>query len=201
MIYALTWLLAVLVLKFSFFLRVRGARNCRDIHGGFLIVCNHRSNWDPIVLGMSVRGRPVWYLAKEELFRRPLARFFLTRLHAIPIARGAGDIGAVKTALKALREGKILGMFPEGTRTRDNGGLQPFESGAALLALRSKVPVVPAYIKGRYKFWHRVTITYGAPIDLSALYPGRVNSQQVEQATGTLYEAMKKLAHESETAR
>lgn len=193
MIYAITWLLAVLVLKFSFFLKIRGAQNCRGIQGGFLIVCNHRSNWDPIVLGMSVRGRPVWYLAKEELFRRPLARFFLTRLHAIPLARGAGDIGAVKTALRALREGKILGMFPEGTRTK-SGALQPFEAGAALLALRSKVPVVPAYIEGEYKFWHRVSITYGPPVDLAQMFPGRVNSLQVEQATDELYRAMRKLA-------
>lgn len=196
MIYALTWVLAVLVLKFSFFLKVRGAGNCRGIRGGYLIVCNHRSNWDPIVLGMSVRGRPVWYLAKEELFRRPVARFFLTRLHAIPIARGAGDIGAVKTALKALREGKILGMFPEGTRTK-SGQLQQFEAGAALLALRSKVPVVPAYIKGEYKLWHRVSITYGPPIDLSQMFPGRVNSTQVEKATEELYRAMCALADES----
>lgn len=196
MIYALTWLLAVLVLKFSFFLKIRGARNCRSIHGGFLIVCNHRSNWDPIVLGMSIWGRPVWYLAKEELFRHPLARYFLVRLHAIPIARGAGDIGAVKTAIKALRSGKILGMFPEGTRSRGDGELKPFEPGAALLALRSKVPVVPAYIRGKYKLWHQVTITYGEPIDLSEMFPGRVNSQQVEKATEVLQAAMRKLAAE-----
>ena len=193
MIYAFTWLLAVLVLKFSFFLKIRGADNCRRLKGGFLIVCNHRSNWDPIVLGMSVRGRPVWYLAKEELFRHPLARFFLTRLHAIPISRGSGDIGAVKTAIKALREGKILGMFPEGTRTRDEG-LQPFEAGAALLALRSGVPVVPAYIRGKYKLWHRVSITYGSPVNLTEMFPGRVNSVQVEKATEVLYTAMQDLA-------
>lgn len=196
MIYAITWLLSVLVLKFSFFLKVRGAKNLRDIEGGCLIVCNHRSNWDPIVLGMSVYGRPVWYLAKEELFRRPLARFFLKQLHAIPIARGAGDISAVKTALRALREGKILGMFPEGTRAK-GGSLQQFEPGAALLALRSKVPVVPAYIKGDFKLWHKVTITYGEPIDLSGMYPGRVNSTHVEAGTKELYRAIQHLAEAS----
>lgn len=197
MIYGVAWVLSIFVLGFAFFLKIRGAQNFRGIEGGCLIVCNHRSNWDPIVLGRSVRGRPVWYLAKEELFRHPLARFFLTRLHAIPISRGAGDIGAVKTALKALREGKILGMFPEGTRAKGGGGLQPFEAGAALLALRSKVPVVPAYIHGKYKFWHRVSITFGKPIDLSQMFPGRVNSVQVEKATQVLYDAMQKLAEEA----
>lgn len=189
MIYQLARILAAIVLKFSFFLKIEGADNYRSIPGGYLAICNHISNWDPIVLGYSIKKRPVCYMAKEELFKNPIARFLLTRLHAIPLARGAGDVGAVKKALRALADGKILGIFPEGTRSRD-GRLHDFEPGAALLALRSGVPVLPAYISGDYRMFHRVTITFGAPIDLKGLFPGKVNSVLVREATQYLHEKL-----------
>lgn len=189
MIYALARFLAAIVLKFSFFLKIEGAENYRTVSGGCLAICNHVSNWDPIVLGYSIKKRPVCYMAKEELFKNPVARFFLTRLHAIPLSRGTGDVGAIKKALRALQGGSILGVFPEGTRSRD-GALHAFEPGAALLALRSGVPVLPAYIHGDYRMFHRVTIEFGAPIQLKEHFPGKVNSVLVREATEYLQEQM-----------
>lgn len=193
MIYLIVRFLAVIVLKFAFFFTIRGRQNCADIPTGFILISNHKSNWDPITLGISVPGRPVYYLAKEELFRNRAARFFLTRLHAIPLARGAGDIGAVKQALRLLRNGEVLGIFPEGTRSK-TGELKPFAAGAALLSLRSGFPVVPAYISGTYKLFHHVGLELGKAIDLKTMFPGKINTGVIRQATGVLEEAIQALA-------
>ena len=193
MIYFIVRILAVIVLKFSFFLTIRGRKNVTGIKTGFIIISNHKSNWDPITLGISVPGRPVYYLAKDELFRKKAARFFLTRLHAIPLARGAGDIGAFKQALKLLRDGEVLGVFPEGTRSK-SGELKSFAAGAVLLSLRSGFPIVPAYISGTYKLFHHVTLRLGKPVDLKEMYPGKASNAVIKEATAYLEKSVRSLA-------
>lgn len=196
MIYWIVRVLAVIVLKFSFFLTIRGRQYPAGIKTGFIIISNHRSNWDPITLGISVPGRPVYYLAKEELFKKNrAASFFLRQLHAIPLARGAGDIGAVKQALQLLRDGEVLGIFPEGTRSK-SGELKTFASGAALLSLRSGFPIVPAYISGKYKLFHHVSLRFGPPIDLKSMYPDKARSAVIKEATALLENAVRSLASE-----
>ena len=101
MVYFLARVFAYIVLMPIFFVKVVHKENL-NIHGGCVVICNHISNWDPIVLGHSVKTQPVCYMAKEELFRNKVANWFLRRLHAIPVARGKSDLMAVKTGLSAL---------------------------------------------------------------------------------------------------
>lgn len=192
MVYIIARILAYIVLMPLFFVRVRGRKNARVV-GGSVIIANHKSNWDPIVLGHSVTAKPISYLGKEELFANGIVSWFLHRLYCIPVARKKGDLVAIKTAIKALKEGKMLGIFPEGTRSR-TGELLPFEQGAALMALKADVPVIPVYIKGGYKLFRPVLVTIGVPIDLKEITDGKTDSKAIQKATDYLYRTVKEMS-------
>ncbi len=195
MVYILARIFAFIVLIPCFFVRRIHKKNFR-IKTGCVVICNHKSNWDPIVLGHSIMTQPVCYMAKEELFQNKAANFFLRRLHAIPIARGKSDMTAIKTGMAALRDGKILGIFPEGTRSED-GNLLPFEPGAALMALRAGVPVVPIYISGNYKLFHPVKVYAHSAIDLKQIVGEKTNSKTIAQATEYLQNIMQEMSKEA----
>ncbi len=189
MFYSFLRVLAFFVLMPVFFVKVIGKKNLKGIAGGSVVICNHTSNWDPIILGFIVKDNPVCYMAKEELYHNKVARFFLMKLHTIPIARGKGDLRAIKTALAALKEGKMLGIFPEGTRSK-TGEVLPFEQGAALMAMRAGVPVIPVYIKGGYKLFRQVKVYVDPPVDLAAIAGHKTNSAAINVATAYLHDQM-----------
>lgn len=200
MFYKLLHIIADFVLRFLFFLSVHGSQYYKSVKSGFILMSNHKSNWDPVILGDAIRKRPVVYMAKEELFKKKTAARFLRLLYAIPLTRGSADLTAVKTALRVLAKGDILGIFPEGTRTK-TGKIGPFEPGAALLSLRGNVPVVPVYIKGGYKLFHKVSVYFGEPVYLRRLYPGRVNGAVIQEATDLLRNRMLDLEREAYESR
>ncbi|MEG2202995.1 MAG: lysophospholipid acyltransferase family protein [Christensenellaceae bacterium] len=182
MLYAVGRFLAMIVLMPLFFVKIIGKKNAM-LAGGSVVICKHKSNWDPIVLGFSVKKRPVCYMAKEELFNSKFAACILRHLYVIPVARGKSDIKAIKTAISKLNSGSVLGIFPEGTRSKE---LLEFEPGAAMLALKSDVPVVPVYIKGNYKLFHRIKVFIDPPIYLKEFVGEKVNSESVKKATALL---------------
>ncbi len=139
--------------------------------GGVLLVSNHQSYLDPILLAVGL-DRTMSFLAKSELFKNPIFGGLIRRLNAFPVEQGAGDIGAVKESIARLQEGHLLNMFPEGSRTED-GEIQPMEKGVALVIRRAKVPVVPVVIDGSFIAWprkqkfprtHPVRVLYGPPM-------------------------------------
>jgi len=122
--------------------RVTGARNIPRT-GPVLLVSNHRSYTDPVVIGAAA-PRPVRYLGKTELFRnRPFARL-ITTLGCIPIRRDGYAAGAIRQAVELLRAGEIVCIFPEGGLTTP-GQLKP---GVTIVAAESRAPVVPVYLSG-----------------------------------------------------
>lgn len=183
--YILARIFAFLVLVPFFFLTVKGKENLR-VKGGAIIIANHTSNWDPVVLGFSVKHKPVCYLAKEELYKNVIVRRILLSLHTIPLARGKGDVHAVKAAVFALNAQKILGIFPEGTRSKTKT-LLPFQPGAALLALKTSVPIIPVYIKGEYKLFRKITVYAGEPIFLKDITGDKPTSENIKAGTKVLY--------------
>lgn len=195
MVYFLARIVGFIILTPIFFVKVQNKQNLR-IKQGCVIICNHISNWDPLVLGHSVKTQPVNYMAKEELFKKKVANWFLRRLHAIPVARGKSDLKAVKTALTVLKNGNILGIFPEGTRS-ETGELLPFEPGAALMALRAGVPVVPVFISGNYKLFHQIKLYTHPPVDLKEIVGDKTNSTSIDQATEYLRGLMQKLKEQA----
>jgi 1-acyl-sn-glycerol-3-phosphate acyltransferase len=118
--------------------------------GGLIVAANHVSYLDPLVLG-AVFPRPVRFLMLRSFYEPWYLRWFCAPVGAIPIdTEGGMQLGSIKRALRALEEGEVVGIFPEGARSRD-GSLQPFERGVALLAARAGVPVVPAFIDGTHR--------------------------------------------------
>ena len=110
--------------------------------GGVLIVSNHQSYLDPVLLAVKLH-RPLSYMAKSELFENPFLAWLIRNLNAYPVRQGEGDVGAVKETIRRLQEGHALNLYPEGTRSPD-GTLQPLLPGVGLIVRRAGVPVVPA---------------------------------------------------------
>lgn len=170
--------------KLVFRSEVSGAENMPR-EGGVIMAANHMSNWDPLVAG-TFSPRPVSFMAKQQLFDVPLLGPAITWLKAFPVKRGAGDLAAVKAALQVLKQGNCLGLFPEGTRSKD-GTIQKPEAGIALIAAKAQVPVVPTAIIGTDKVFSRqsmlpkLKIVYGEPIYFSGAANDRAALQDFSQ--------------------
>lgn len=161
--------------------RVTGLENV-PAEGGFILCINHVSNRDPLFISTRIpRKRRMYFLAKKELFDNKFLKPFVTWLGGIPVDRGHADISAVRSALRIVKEGYGLGIFPQGTRSRDNTPT-PMLNGASLIALRGGVPVVPAYIDGPFHLFHHADIRFGAPLDLSE-FGRRCDSQTLDEVT------------------
>jgi len=147
-----------------------GSRNVPA--GGVIIACNHQSFLDPIFVTLPLR-RQIHFLARRTLFRNLIFGKVISFLNSIPLEREGADIRAMRKGLKVLREGKILLLFPEGTRTRD-GTIGRVRAGITVIAARSGCPVVPAAIHGAYEAWPRtqkvfsvfkpISLAFGKPI-------------------------------------
>jgi 1-acyl-sn-glycerol-3-phosphate acyltransferase len=159
-----------------FDLKVYGRHNVPQT-GGVLIVSNHQSNLDPVLLAVRL-DRPLNYIAKSELFENRFGGWFLRYvLNAFPVRQGAGDVGAVRETIRRLQEGHALNIYPEGGRTED-GRIAPLEKGVALIVDRAKVSVIPAVIIGSFEAWPKsrttwraspIRICYGPPMNLAGL--------------------------------
>lgn len=158
-----------------FKLRVFGLKHVPR-EGGVLLVANHQSYLDPVLVGVRL-ARPLSYIAKSELFENRHAARLLRWLNGFPIRQGTVDVGAVRETINRLRSGRALAMFPEGSRTND-GEMLPIERGVSLVVRRAKVPVIPVAIVGSYKAWPmsrqmfrpgNIRLWYGPPMDLSHL--------------------------------
>jgi 1-acyl-sn-glycerol-3-phosphate acyltransferase len=121
--------------------------------GGALVVANHQSQLDPIVVGL-VFNRRLNYLARKSLFRFAPFRWLIESLDAIPIDREGTGLGGLKETLRRLKQGEMVLIFPEGTRTTD-GNVQPFKPGFTTVARRAKVPILPLAIEGPFQSFPR----------------------------------------------
>jgi glycerol-3-phosphate dehydrogenase (NAD(P)+) len=134
----LRWILKPSILLY-FRLRRLGTEHIPE--GGVILASNHRSFLDPFAIGVCL-GRPIYFVAKQELFKNPLLGWILNCLGAFPVQRGASDEESVATSLALLESGQAIVIFPEGTRIR-TGSLASPKRGVGRLALQSGKPVVP----------------------------------------------------------
>jgi 1-acyl-sn-glycerol-3-phosphate acyltransferase len=150
--------------------RVYGAEQVPTT-GGLVVVANHASDFDPPLLSAAVR-RPVSYMAKEELFNVPVLSQAIRLYGAYPVKRGSADRSAIREALKQLDQGGAVGIFLQGTRTV-NGRIPEPKIGAALIAAKAQVPLLPVSLWGTQHIFKKgtaiprpvpLTIRIGAPI-------------------------------------
>ncbi|MBI1902208.1 MAG: 1-acyl-sn-glycerol-3-phosphate acyltransferase [Planctomycetia bacterium] len=174
--------------------------------GGAILVSNHQSYLDPVLVGIGACRYPTM-LARRELFGFAPLRWLIRSLNGIPIDRDGADVAAVKETLRRLKRGQVVVLFPEGTRTRD-GRVTPLRSGFAMLARRAGVPIVPVAIDGAWQAWPRtrvlprpetMQVEYGLPI-LPEEYEG-LNDEQLLAETQRRLEACFALASQKRTRR
>lgn len=152
---------------------------------GVLLCPNHSSNWDPILVALRL---PVNYrlhiMAKVDLFKNPILAWILRRLGAFPVSRGSSDIQSVKTAMQAIKSGDNLLIFPEGT-TIHNGigyvdGLPAHaKAGVAVIGVRTGAILVPVFVDGPKRLFHRTRIIFGEPY--TPVYTGRHGTSEEMQ--------------------
>lgn len=182
-------------LLFVFRIKVYGKENV-PMDSGVIVAYNHRSNWDVPVAGTTC-PRSLTYIAKYELFKNPVFGRLLKALGAFPVKRGKGDVGAIKAALTILSQDKIMLIFPEGKRNRTGKPLDKIKEGVALFATRSKVPVVPVFIDGEYKWMNKITVTYGEPIYFDEYYDRKVSQEELSEISMKIYHKMWELKGEN----
>ncbi|WP_028391568.1 lysophospholipid acyltransferase family protein [Bacillus cihuensis] len=151
--------------------------------GGVLICSNHINNLDPPIVGIASK-RDIHFMAKEELFQIPILKGILPKVHAFPVKRGLSDREALRKGLAVLKEEQVLGLFPEGTRSKD-GLLGEGLAGAGFFALRSKAAVLPCAIIGPYKMFRPVKIVFGKPIDFERIREEKVSADDATKAIMT----------------
>lgn len=167
--------------------RVEGLQNLPET-GGCIVCANHFSGHDPLYLAANLRHRMLHFMSKIELFKfKPLAAI-LRAVGAFPVDRGHNDLNAVRTALKLVADGHVLGVFPQGTRSKDNTPT-PMLTGVAMIALRAGRPVIPVYIGGPYRLFRRTPVRVGKPVELSDL-GRRMDSETLNAATGRIEQAI-----------
>lgn len=138
---------------------------CREnlpASGGVLLVANHTSYWDPVVVICALK-RKVHFMAKAELFNIPVIGYVLRISGSFPVRRDKSDREAIRTAVRLLEEGQVVGVFPEGTRSHTGELLKP-HLGAAMLASKAKAPMVPIALIGTRGVFGRVKMIIGTPI-------------------------------------
>jgi 1-acyl-sn-glycerol-3-phosphate acyltransferase len=168
--------------------------------GPVLLLANHQSMFDPVLVGLASR-RYLSYLARKSLFEQPGLAPLIRSLNAIPIDRGMGKDG-IQAVLDALAQGQAVLMFPEGERTH-TGAVQPLKPGVSLLIKRVRCPIVPVGIAGAFAAWNRflkiprpsplvlppgpstLAISVGEPID-----PERYRGQDREAVVADLFESL-----------
>ena len=155
--------------------------------GGVILAGNHRHIFDPCMPILSTK-RPVHYMAKKELFNSPIGWFFKV-VGCIPVDRGHDNTDSKEAALEVLREGEVLGIFPEGTRNKSLNGLLPFKYGAVSMSNKSGALIVPFAITGKYRlFNNKLTVRFGE---------GFVASDDLKRANKRLVSEIEELSAEN----
>lgn len=163
--------------------------------GGFILACNHTSNSDPVLLGLSQKRR-LYFMAKVELFKNKFFGALIRTLGAFPVERGAGDGKAIKTGIDLINEGEIMTIFIEGTISKTGNLMRP-RSGCALVAQQTQVPVVPACItvvgNPKHLFAKRV-IHFGEPLTPQQLgLTAEGGRRELRDASNMIMDEIKKM--------
>jgi 1-acyl-sn-glycerol-3-phosphate acyltransferase len=184
------WLTLQVILRnvFGFWLmyRARGIERVPESGGG-LILSNHQSFLDPLLIGLPLH-RPVSFLARDTLFPVPVIGWILRHTYVMPLSRDTGGAGGIRETLRRLDEGFLVGLFPEGTRSKD-GALGQLKPGFAALVRRTELPIYPVGIAGANRALcrgslilkpHRVCVVFGEPLPAGKIAEFKQRGREVE---------------------
>ncbi|MGI6093431.1 MAG: 1-acyl-sn-glycerol-3-phosphate acyltransferase [Veillonellaceae bacterium] len=192
--YDILKLLVLVLFKLVFCLEISGQNNIPK-KGSAIIASNHISLLDPPVIGVSM-PRYIHFMAKEELFKYPVFNWIITQLKAFPVRRGTADRTAIRTAINLLESGAIVGLFPEGTRSK-TGVLGKPEPGLALIAVKTGAPIIPTAVIGTGDFSKKLLpkfkVKFGKPIGVEK---GKTDKESLEKISQSLMQEIARLIKE-----
>ena len=184
---------------FLFRIRVTGRENEPD-EGGFIVCANHISATDAVVLCYAFRKHQVRFMAKKELFKIPLLSGLIRVLGAFPIDRGGNDVGAIKTAVSLVKEGKCMGIFPQGHRyPGENPRETATKNGAALICTKAESDVVPVYIHKKnntHKLFRKTNVIIGEKIPFENFGYDPEATGEYARITGIIFDRVCTLGEE-----
>lgn len=198
-IYTLARIIFGFLFHTIFPLRFHNAQIVEEMQPPYIIMANHRSFADPMALAIKVKRYEIRFIGKRELAHGRLKSWLFSGLHMILVSRHATDMAAMRQCMQTLKDGHILGIFPEGTRHQPEM-MQEVESGTAIIALRARVPLLPVYIDGKIRPFHITHIYYGKPMELDDLYAQGVNNDTAHQLCQRIHDvfyAMRDEVHAS----
>lgn len=178
MLYNLLKLLITLLFKLIFRIKVFGRDNIPK-RGGFILASNHASFLDPVALGVAC-PRKLNFMARHDLFSNPLFAKLISALGAFEVKRNSADLSALKEAMRRVKGGSALVLFPEGSRKNNNGSLNPPHPGVGFLAAKLDAPVIPVYISGteqalpkgaRFIRPAKISVSFGKQIPIGRRMP------------------------------
>jgi len=185
MLYNVIRFLAIIILKVFFCFQIKGAEHIPK-KGAFILAANHRSYLDPIALG-AASPRKLNFMAKHSLFCIPIFSWLIYAVGAFPIKRNSLDLKGLKEAMRRIKNGNALLLFPEGRRRFNNISDAP-QGGVGFLATKLNVPVIPAFIMGTERVWPagakfirfaKISVCFGKQISIERRVPYQDIAQQI----------------------
>ena len=162
----------------------------------YIMIANHNHALDPVPMAMAVKHDQLVFLGKKELGSKPWIRKMLTRLHCILVDRHNVDMEAMRACMKAVKMKKILLIFPEGTRHHE-GQMEHIEAGTALIAMRSRAPVIPIYFDRKLSFFRITNLYVGEPIPYDDLLAEGINAETCEKMNERMRETSRRMIAET----
>ena len=161
----------------------------------YLLISNHQHALDPVVLALMVPKKQLYFLGKKELAKGPLMQRFFANVHCILVDRHNTDLDAMRACMKVIRQKKGLIIFPEGTRKHE-GQMEQIENGTALIALRSRCPIIPVYIDRKLAFFRLTRVYAGEPIPWEDLAAEGINAETCERMNDRFREIYREMVRE-----
>ena len=165
--------------------KYHGLDNVRSMEAPYILMATHTTMLDPFMMAAAIPQNQIRFIGKKELWKVPPFAWFANKIRAIPVDRHNTDMEAMRACMRVTREGHVLGIFPEGTR-HHKGLMTELESGVAMIALRSKVPLVPVYIAGKLGLFRTLHVYVGKPIMMDDLRENGINTESCQALRGRI---------------
>ena len=156
----------------------------RRIRGGALIASNHTSHLDPVYLQFAVGYRRQRFVCMKEFYAKPFWRWVFSHFLCIPVDRENVSMKTMREVSDALQDGWVVSIFPEGHITDGQTGI--FKTGVILMAAQGKCPIIPVYIRKPERWWKRLRICIGEPVDVVGICGGKPNLRQMKEISEML---------------
>ena len=163
--------------------------------GNYILVGPHRTWWEPLFFALAGRPRKFSFMAKKELWENKFLAWFCTKCRCIPVSRdgAAMDVKGIMTAMKYLKSGKNILIYPEGTRNKGDVDMLPFHAGFAAIAIKTRTPIIPIVQSGKPRLFRKAHVFFGAPIEFTEYYGKKLTEADLAECETRLRNIMLKM--------